>query len=128
LLLLRCSPSATITAVVVPPCKEVTDQAQVLANLHPIGFSASVEARARDETVYTRAELQQPLGFACAAIEIAPIADAVSELARSVAKLGGDLIDVIFAARAMNAAVVERAVQMTLKISTPVSKASGGVA
>ena len=44
-------------------------------------------------------------------------ADGVSELARRIAKLCDDLVDVIFAARVVVAAVVERAVQVSLEIS-----------
>src|SRR3954469_14907258 len=78
--------------------------------------------------VYARADLQDPARFVGAVAEVAPVVHAAPQIARGDAEFSGDIIDAVFAQRAVVAAAVERPVEVTLEVSAPVVEPARHVA
>ena len=90
----------------------VRNDAQLLANLHPLRSQAIVMEEPLSDAIHTPAQIKHPLRLACAAIHITPVVKAIFKVFGGIVKIIGDLVEIIFAVCPIYAAAVERAIKI----------------
>src|SRR3712207_1077170 len=100
-------------AVVEAQVVDVGDGAKVAAELVPVAV-APVESYAAEHAADLRGLSEEFARLVRAAVEVVAVARDVAEAFGGVAEVARLVVDVVFAARAVDAAVVERAVYVAL--------------
>src|SRR5688572_21270704 len=106
-----------IAITVVTETEGVRNNPQLLSNVRPVVGNFVVHPTCAGNSIEVLCFLHHPPSFIPAAVKIASIAEARLQITYRISKLTSFIVDTILATRAVSAAAVERAINVSFELS-----------